>query len=369
LSKNGWTTEDVNTYLMNAGGKDLVTGGYILTNANILTGYSSSADDPDNYDVFIPKLCIDSSIVSNYFALTGCANVADYYSKWQNNSLVITLADYLKLAYGKGYSLTRDGDQIKYSKSFGDAFESEWYEGWQSIIAPDSSTGLPSMKLNSLNGVYMIAPTKVVEGKLYFEDYVLDGVSSTHISSGQYLSGIAMVDGNKQYYVTIYDNNTKVKLVYNNTEYVRFEIDQTNNVIKMYIKGQNMCVNGLPYSIPSSGNVELVDGKVSLIGAFDVSNVNIPASTLSGLTQTRNDDYLMFEPELIEYAVKALYQDLQVQCNASTIYNLNNIPASVFSKTENTLSCTFECGPYPSYNFLNGVDIAGASYVIVLEAE
>ena len=213
----------------------------------------------------------------------------------------------------------------------------------------------------------MTAPTKVVEGKLYFEDYVLDGMfPSDHISSGQYLSGIAMVD--KEYYVTIYDDNTKVKLVYNNTEYVRFEIDQTNNVINMFIKNKDMCVNGLPYSIPSSGNVTLVDGKVSLTGAFDVSNVNIPASAIGNLAGAQNSSYLMFEPALIEYAVKVVYQGLQVQCNDSTIYNLNNIPASVFSKTGNTLSCTFKCESYSRYNFLNGVDIAGASYVIVLEA-
>jgi len=137
LSKNGWTTEDVNTYLMNAGGKALVTGGYTLTDANKLTGYPFPADDPDNYDVFIPKLSIDSSIVSNYFALTDCENVAEYYSKWQNNSLVITLADYLKLVYGKGYILTREGEQIKYSKSFGGTFESEW----EGRLAVDYRTG------------------------------------------------------------------------------------------------------------------------------------------------------------------------------------------------------------------------------------
>lgn len=373
LKKNGWTVNDINSILMNEKGRSLISGGYILRDKNLLAGYSSESDDPDSYDIFVPMLCADSDVVESYLSLTGCADIGEYYTKYQSNSLLISFVDYLKLLYGKGYTLTNDNGTINYTKTFGNNYQSESIDGFYVSVVADANTGLPILQLVGGDGTYMSAPTQADDGVLSFCEYVLDADDKTHCTNGNYLTFLKFV-GNVTYYVSITEN---VVIVRNGsttgTEVCRFEIDNDNHIIKSYLKSTITDANGLPYSMPSSGNMTVVDGKISLTGAFDINGVDVPFVALSGLAGLKNSENLMFDTELIELIMKAAYLDtMSVVCN-NLEYKIDSVPASVFTKTGNTWSVKIESSYSDSArsilysNLFNGVDHAGTSYEIVLK--
>lgn len=381
LDKTGWTSADITAYLMNAGGRSLISNGYILdsTLSNKLTSYApGSYDDPDAYDLFIPKLCADSELVKAYLSLNGCSSVADYYKAYQNDTLVIGFADYLRLIYGKGYALTKENGTIKYNKSYGERYQSGLAGSFYITVSPNESTGYPEISFVSKNnGSYMTAPTTTDgNGNLVFCSYVIDADGSTHCTDGNYLSMLKFFTGN-DYYVSITDSRVVMrKGSLSGQEYCRFEIDNTNHVIKTYMNGTITDANGLPFTLPSSGTVTLENGKISLTGAFDVSNTTVSASDLSGLKGSSNSSYIMFDTELIELVVKAAYKGtIRVACGGSTYGVGETIPGSVFTKSgDGVLSATFEEGfaPRDIYtllmaNIFNGIDYAGPTFEIVLE--
>ena len=144
-------------------------------------------------------------------------------------------------------------------------------------------------------------------------------------------------------------------------------------MIKSYIKGTLTDVNGVPFSIPSSGTVTLVDGKISLTGAFSIDGISVPTSALRGLGGASNSSSLMFDAELIELVIKASYLGtLSVSSNGNE-YALDNIPASIFAKTGSMWTTKIETVYSDSAlsilatNIFNGVDYAGTSYEIIME--
>lgn len=375
LNKTGWTKDDVLANLMNEGGKALIKDGYKIEDGNKLTSYINETEGPDDYDIFIPYLSEDSELVKNYLSLVGCATIQEYYDKYQNDTLMITFANYLKLLYGKGYTLTNDNGTIKYNKTFGNNYESDLYDDFYISVIADPSTGLPLIKYVNKDGTYMTALTKNVNGKLTFCDYVLDADDKTHCTNENYLTGLKFyID--EEYYVSISNN---VVLLHRGsitgTEVCKFEIDNQNNVIKTFINGSETDTNGVPFTMPSSGNVTLDNGKVSLTGSFNVEGVSIPTSAFIGLAGMKNSSTLMFEIELIELIIKAAYLDnLSVLCNGENQeYSFDDIPTSVFVKNDSTFTAKF--GTMYSKaslvvltnNIFNGVDYAGTSYEIILE--
>lgn len=374
LDKDNWSKEDIKRYLTNANGSSLISDGYKLSNVNILTGYENETDDPDNYDIFIPKICKDSALVESYFSLTGCSDVDDYYNKYNNNSLMISFADYLKLVYGKGYALSNNSGTIEYRKTFGNDYQSAYVGNFYINVVADSSTGLPQVQyVNKNNGEYMTAPTKLEDGKLVFCDYVLDADSKTTCKNGNYLTQLEWYIG-KKYYLSISKDTVIMREgSTSGKEVCRFEIDGDNKVIKTYINGTLTDVNGVPYSIPSSGTITLVNGKISLTGVFDVAGVSISVSALSGLVGSQNGSDLMFEEEMIEIIIKAAYLNALTVICGDNEYDLNSIPASVFTKANSVWTATLETNYSSSAlnvlgtNIFNGVDIAGTSYEIIME--
>ncbi len=374
LKKDNWTQEEIFANLISTDAQSLIKNGYILDNSNLLTTYETEADNPDKYDVFIPKLCVDSTLVQSFLSLNSCANIGEYYSKYQNNELVICLTDYMKLIYCKGYTFTRENDVIKYVKSFGSNYQSAYMGSFYVTIEADSESGLPIISFVSKNnGVYFSAPTTLKNGKIVFCDYVIEGVFNENVQYGNDL-GLPLTD---KYYVsktgdyTVSMNKNSVT----GTEYCRFEIDNDNKIIKTYMNSQITDVNGTPFTIPSSGNVTLLNEKISLTGEFDVSNCSIPFSSFSKLSGTSNSNYILFETCLIESIIKAIYKDsIEVYCNYDDYaYDVDTIiPGSVFTKIDNTLSATFEMGLADAAfsiavnNYFNGIDYAGPTYEIVL---
>lgn len=373
LNKDNWTIEDIKTYLMNANGKSLISGGYKLSDSNILTSYDGESEDPDNYDIFVPNLCEDSALVKSYLSLTNCSGIQDYYDKYCNNSLIISFTDYLKLVYGKGYVLNNNDGTIEYKKTFGSDYQSSTFNGFYISVTADSSTGLPQIQyVDEENGAYITAPTEIKNGRLVFCNYVWDYNNTRKCENGNCLETLSSFIGD--HYMSISDNTVIMyKGSINGTEICRFEIDNDNNVIKSYIKGTLTDVNGVPFSIPSSGTVTLVDGKISLTGAFSIDGISVPTSALRGLGGASNSSSLMFDAELIELVIKASYLGtLSVSSNGNE-YALDNIPASIFAKTGSMWTTKIETVYSDSAlsilatNIFNGVDYAGTSYEIIME--
>lgn len=372
LNKDNWTIEDINTYLMNANGKSLISGGYKLSDSNILTSYDGESEDPDNYDIFVPNLCEDSALVKSYLSLTNCSGIQDYYDKYCNNTLIISFIDYLKLVYGKGYVLNNNDGTIEYKKTFGSDYQSNTFNGFYISVTADSSTGLPQIQLKTGGNNCVTAPTLLKDGKLAFCDYVIDADDETQIKNGNLLSQLKFFT-NLQWYVSVSDNVVSLhEGSVSGTEICRFEIDNDNNVIKSYIKGTLTDVNGVPFSIPSSGTVTLVDGKISLTGAFSVEGVSVPVSALSGLVGLKRSSTLMFDAELIELVVKASYLGTLSVSSSDNEYALDNIPASIFAKMGSMWTTKIETVYSDSAlsilvtNIFNGVDYAGTSYEIIM---
>ena len=380
LDKNGWTYEDIIAYLMNAGGKSSISNGYILdsTLRNKLTGYDSETYvDPDAYDLFIPKLCADSELVKAYLALNGCGTVDDYYNAYQNNSLIIGFADYLRLLYGKGYALTKENGTIKYSKSYGARYQSGLYNDFYITVSPNETTGYPEISfIDKYGNTYMTAPTTTDgKGNLIFCDYVNGFNEYNQTLKTKNKCYFKLLGSN--YYMSIIDNTVIMREgSLSGEEYCRFEIDNINHVIKTYVKSVITDANGLPFTLPSSGTVTLDKGKISLTGAFDVSNVTVSASDLSELKGSNNSSYVMFDTALVELIVKAAYKGtMKVSCGGSTYDVGNVIPGEVFTKSgDGVLSATFEGGFSPDdiytllkSNIFNGIDYAGPTFEIILE--
>ena len=299
------------------------------------------------------------------------------HNEYQNDTLVIGFADYWRLVYGKGYALTKENGTIKYNKSYGERYQSGLVGSFYITVSPDTGTGYPQISLATSNGTYMTAPTTTDgNGNLVFCSYVIDADGSTHCTDGNYLSMLKFFTGN-DYYVSITDSRVVMrKGSLSGQEYCRFEIDNTNHVIKTYMNGTITDANGLPFTLPSSGTVTLENGKISLTGAFDVSNTTVSASDLSGLKGSSNSSYIMFDTELIELVVKAAYKGtIRVACGGSTYGVGETIPGSVFTKSgDGVLSATFEEGFAPrdictllKANIFNGIDYAGPTFEIVLE--
>ena len=242
-------------------------------------------------------------------------------------------------------------------------------------VTADASTGRPNITFNSKsNGTYITAPTTIKDGKLVFCDYIEDGIAHHQVTDGQIVDMLKLV-GAGTFYMSITEDTVIMRK--NSTtgqEYCKFVIDNENHVIYTYVNGTITDANGLPFTLPSSGTVSLVDGKISLTGAFDVSNAVVPASAFSDLDQVPNSSYLMFEPELIELTLKADYiGTMSVYCNGvASPYNFNNIPASVFTQSGNTLTAEFknvfsnDALHILVTNMFNGIDVAGTSYKIIL---
>lgn len=299
------------------------------------------------------------------------------HNEYQNDTLVIGFADYLRLVYGKGYALTKENGTIKYNKSYGERYQSGLAGSFYITVSPNESTGYPEISFVSKNnGTYMTAPTTTDgNGNLVFCDYV-NGFNEYNQTS-ETKNGNSFTLLGEEYYVSITDNTIIMrKSSSTGTEFCRYETDNTNHVIKTYMNGTITDANGLPFTLPSSGTVTLENGKISLTGAFDVSNTTVSASDLSGLKGSSNSSYIMFDTELIELVVKAAYKGtIRVACGGSTYGVGETIPGSVFTKSgDGVLSATFEEGFAPrdictllKANIFNGIDYAGPTFEIVLE--
>ncbi len=373
LEKSNWTIDEIYSHLANDGGKKLLKNNYFVENKNALTAYSSNEDDPDNYDIFIPNLCADSEFIQNYLMLNDCDNIEDYYSKYQNDTLLIKLIDYMKLVYGKGYTLTSNNGNFEYKKSYGNNYTSNMFDGYYINVFPDSSTGLPKIQLLTENGDYMTAITKIENNMIVFENFVIDANSSGKIYNGKMLTMLKFYAG-ENFYVSISKN---IISLHNNSldgsEICRFEIDNENNLIKTYIKEVITDANGLPFSLPSSGKATLVNNKISLTGAFNIDDVILNSNDLNALSSINTSSYVIFEKELIELIIKNVYKGtISVESDGKK-YSLNDIPMNVFNKSGNTYSASFECiYSRPALdllktNIFNGIDYAGATYTIILE--